>query len=69
MTNKSELKQIATKVIGGVASAVLMNRILVVLDEAPDAKTAAVKVEKLVALFLGADQARALSRSFRTVLG
>ena len=69
MTNQSELKQIATQVIGGVASTILMNRILLVLDESPDAKTAAVKVEKLVALFLGTDHARTLSQSFRTVLG
>ena len=69
MTNKPDLKQIATQVIGGLASPILMKRILTVLDESPDPKTAAMKVEKLVALFLGTDHARTLGQSFRTVLG
>jgi hypothetical protein len=64
-----ELKRIAGDVIGAQASSVLMNRIFVTLDETSDPKTAAAKVEKLVALFLGTEQAKAVSQSFKRVLG
>lgn len=46
-----------------------MDRIFVVRDEAPDPKTAATKVEKLVALFLGPNLAKTLERSFKQALG
>jgi len=67
--NTFELKRIAGEVVGGVASKVLMERIFVVLDEAPDPQTAVSKVEKIVALFLGPNHAKTLERSFRQALG
>lgn len=66
---RTQLKQIATEVLGTVASSVLMNRIAVTLEEAADPKSGATKVGKLVALFLGQDHAQVLERRFNAVLG
>lgn len=66
---RTQLKQIATEVVGTVASGVLMNRIAATLEESADAKSAATKVGKLVALFLGPDHAQVLERRFNAVLG
>lgn len=69
MANTPQLKQIATDTLGAAASEVLMNRIFVTLDQTPDPRTAAAKIEKLVALFLGAEHATALRRRFDQALG
>ena len=69
MTIKTpDLKRIATEVVGPQASSVLMNRIFATVDQTADARTAAVKVEKLVALFLGVELANTLRRGFAAVL-
>ncbi len=64
-----ELKKVAAELIGSSASQTLMNRIFLALDESPNPQDAVVKVEKLVALFLGAPQANALKAGFLKVLG
>ena len=67
-----ELKRIVNEVVGPTASSLLLKRILSVIDESKDPSTlrsAAAKVEKLVALFLGADTATTLGQSFKQVLG
>jgi hypothetical protein len=68
-TSTPALKQIAVDVVGPVASKVLMSRIFSVFDESPDARTAATKVSKLVALFLGTNHARELAERFKPILG
>lgn len=69
MINRTpELKRVATEVLAEKASGVLMNRIFLTVEQTPDPHAAALKVEKLVALFLGTDQAVALRQSFAKVL-
>ena len=69
MTSKTpELKRVVTEIIGPKASSVLMNRLLAAVDDASDAHSAAVKVEKIVALFLGPDQAQLLRSGFAKVI-
>ncbi len=63
-----ELKKVASELIGPTASQTLMNRIFLALDETPNPQDAVVKVEKLVALFLGRTQAGALREGFLKVL-
>jgi hypothetical protein len=64
----SELKKIVHEVLASAASAVLMKRIEMTLDQIPDTKLAANKVEKLVALFMGSDHAKTLEQRFKMAL-
>lgn len=67
--NTSELKNIVSEVIGNEASSMLLNRLFVALEQASDLKSGAARVEKIVALFLGNDPAKALGQRFKVALG
>ncbi len=68
----AELKQIVHEVIGPIASNLLLNRVCSVMDEMnkdPESlQQACVKVEKMVHLFIGPDQAQNLGGRFRESL-
>jgi hypothetical protein len=68
LSHTTELKRIATEVLGPVASSTLMGRIFVTLEQSADPKSGAAKVQRLVALFLGADHAKVLEDRFTRAL-
>lgn len=68
-----EIKRAVIDVLGSSASSIFLSRMDKTLDEAgfdPDAVThACVRLEKMVRLFIGTDEARAVGERCRAILG
>ncbi len=72
VVDAGQLKQVVKEVLGTAASHTLMTNVCDLLDtenkDPASLKKACAKIEKMVRLFIGPDQARTLNKRFGDVL-